>query len=165
MCACSGPLTASSHQETQCVVETVQHVAEERHQAVVYNVTTTAEEHHRSKVAQLMGETNKAFEEQTRGHAEATDVLKQAAGASREEIASYLSAKQAADIQEARTVIAEYDASRLSERRGKEAVGCPADSASSDPAEPGRAGRKDRHRLRDGCTTRRATSAVVRATL
>jgi hypothetical protein len=107
MCACSGPLTASSHQETQCAVETVQHVAEERHQAVVYNVTTTAEEHHRSKVAQLLGETKKAFEEQARGHAEATDVLKQEAVASREEIVNYLSANQAAEDRDARDAVAE----------------------------------------------------------
>ena len=62
-----GPLTASSHQEAHFAVETVQQVAEVRHQAVVYNLTATAEEHHRSRVAQLMGEANRAFEEQAIG--------------------------------------------------------------------------------------------------
>ena len=70
-------------------------------------MTATAEEHHRSRVAQLMGEANRAFEEQAKGHAAATEKLKQEAVASREEIASYLSAKQAADSPEARAVFAD----------------------------------------------------------
>ena len=67
-----GHLKVSSHQETHCAVETVQQVAEVRHQAVIYNLTATAEEHHRAKVVQLMGEANRAFEEQAKGHAAAT---------------------------------------------------------------------------------------------
>mgnify|MGYP000125813148 CR=1 FL=1 len=55
-----------------------------------------------------MGEANTAFDEQTKGQASATEKeLKQEAVASREEIANYLSAKQAADSQEARAVFAE----------------------------------------------------------
>ena len=54
-----------------------------------------------------MGEANRAFEEQAKGHAATTEKLKQEAIASREEIANYLSAKQTAESLEARDSIAE----------------------------------------------------------
>ena len=99
-------------------METVHQGVEVRYQAAVYNLTATAEGNHRSEVAQRVGEANRAFEELANGHAAATEKLQQEAIASREEFESYSSAKQSAESQEARAVIA--DISRADSLREEE---------------------------------------------
>ena len=85
------------HQEVYHAAEQVAQVAEERHKAAVRELTATAEEHHRSKMAQLMGEANRALEVQAKGYAAAATKLTQEANAGREEIANYVVAKETAE--------------------------------------------------------------------
>ena len=92
-----GPLNVNVHQEVYHAAEQVAQVAEERHKAAVINLTATAEENHRSMMAQLMGEANRAFDVQAKGHSEATEKLTREAYAGREEIASHVIAKETAE--------------------------------------------------------------------
>ena len=57
-------------------------------------MTGTAEEHRRSKMAQLMGEANRALEVQAKYYAAAATKLTQEANAGREEIANCVVAKE-----------------------------------------------------------------------
>ncbi len=92
-----GPLNVNMHQEVYHAAEQVAHVAEERHKAAVRELTATAEENHRSKMAQLMGEADRALEVQAHGNAAAAAKLTQEASAGREEIASYVVANDIAE--------------------------------------------------------------------
>ncbi len=62
-----GPLNVNMHQEVYHAAEQVAQVAEERHKAAVRELAATAEENHRSKMAQLMGEPDRALEVQATG--------------------------------------------------------------------------------------------------
>ena len=85
------------HQEVYHAAEQVAQVAEERHKAAVRELTATTEENYHSKMAYLIGEANKALEVQAKGYAAAATKLTQEADGGREEIASYMVAKERAE--------------------------------------------------------------------